>query len=212
MTCILISNYLIEGFFETYSVDTGELTEEDHDVGVDSSTTSARIGEELGPGQERVDLDLISTLLSDRVAHLEKFGLGLQISEATDALPDSERLNRATLVHEETGRLRQEDHADEEDGGEDDRGSEDVAPVALDVDEDGGNDVAEDFTKSNVELVQGDEVTSPLARNGLGDVDGNGTTETELSVCNAKICSFSMTYPSRPTPAPRIRRPASIMP
>lgn len=85
-------------------------------------------------------------------------------------------------MHEETRTLGEEEHAEQHDGGEDERRSKDVSPVARDLEEDGGNDVSKDLSEGNVELVEGDEVSSDPSLDSLGDVDGNSTafeTDTE---------------------------------
>lgn len=165
-----------DGFLTHNGVHTGELAEEDHHIGVNSCTASTRIGEQLSPSEPALRARALAALLLDGQTHLEEFSLGLKILEATDALPDSVSFDFPALVHQETRRLRKEEHADEKNGGEDDRGTEHVAPIAGDVEKDGSHNIAENFAECNIELVKGDKVATPFAGNGFGDVDGDGTT------------------------------------
>lgn len=43
----------------------------------------------------------------------------------------------------------------------------------LDIDENGGNDVAKDLAKRDVELVKGDQVSTVLPSHGFGNIDRN---------------------------------------
>lgn len=156
---------------------TGKLSKEDHDVGVDDGTASARFSEEVHPGEAigaaRSDLSL---LLFSAYLHNEELLASLQSLDTTNAFPDLERLQVLALVHEVTGRLRHEEDTNTHDSGEDERGTEDVAPVARDADEHGSDSVSKNFTKSDVELVQRNQVTTKSAFDGLSDIDGDCTT------------------------------------
>ena len=92
---------------------------------------------------------------------------------AANTFPDVKGFQSAALVHEVARRFGHEEHADEHDGGEDEGGTEHVAPAAaldsasqrhvlrqaeevtyLDVYEDGGHDIAKYFAQRDIELVQ----------------------------------------------------------
>lgn len=133
-------------------IDTGELTQEDHGVGVDHGTTGTRVGEEVHPGILACVL-LLLALRRDGLSHAQKFVLGVERLKATNPLPDAVGLNRFALVHEETRTFGKEQHSHEQDGREDQRGAEDVPPVAVDIDKDGGYCVAQNLTQGNVQLV-----------------------------------------------------------
>jgi hypothetical protein len=136
-------------------VDSSELTQEDHDVGVNDGTASARLGEEVHPGVAGLatggndSLLLFSADLHDEELLASSLG-----RDAADAPPDLESLERLALVHQVARRLGHEQDANTHDGGEDERGTEDVAPVARDTDEHSSDSVAQDFSEGNVELVQ----------------------------------------------------------
>jgi hypothetical protein len=100
----------------------------------------------------------------------------------TNALPDLECLQSFSLVHKVPRRFRHEENTDTHNSGEYKRGTKDVAPITRYSDEHGSNSVAKNFSESNVELVEGNEVTTESAFDSFGDVDGDGTTfETDTS-------------------------------
>lgn len=153
------------------------MAQEDHDVGVDNGTASARLGEEVHPGVAGLATGgNDSLLLFSADLHDEEFLTSSLSRDATNAPPDLESLERLALVHQVARRLGHEEDANTHDGREDERGTEDVAPVTRNTDEHGGDSVAKDFSEGNVELVQGHQVTTETAFDSLGDVDGNGST------------------------------------
>ena len=155
-------------------VDTGKLSQEDHDVGVNDGAASTRDGDEVEPS-EATGAGLCGfELVEDGVFHDEEFfPIFLQLRSA-DAFPDIECFKGAALVHEEAGRFGHEEHAHQHDGGEDEGGAEHVTPAAalegllekgacgrerptcLDIDKDGSHDIAKDLTQSDIELIERD--------------------------------------------------------
>jgi hypothetical protein len=108
--------------------------------------------------------------------HDEELLASLHRLNASDALPDLVSIKNTALVQQETRRLRHVEHTDAHDGREDEGASKNVAPVARHGDEHRGDGISKDLTKSNVELVQRHQVSTELTLDGLGDVDGDGTT------------------------------------
>ncbi|WDK15315.1 hypothetical protein CGRA01v4_06595 [Colletotrichum graminicola] len=172
-------------------VDSGKLAEENHDVGVDQGAAGTRDGEEVHP---RVALvlgtfgdDLL--LIQNRHLHDEELLLGLWRSDAANALPHLVCVQSPALVHQVTRRLGKEEHAGEHDGREDERRTEDPTPVARDVNENGGDGVAKDLTKCNVELIERDDISTDSSLGCLGDVYRDGTalktdTQTQDNSCS----------------------------
>lgn len=168
------------------SVDSSKLTQEDHRVGVDNSPASSWFGEEIHPGEPvgAASGDL-SLLLFSADLHDEEFLTRLESLNTTNASPDLESLEWFTLVHEVAWRFGHEKYTDTHDGGENEGRAEDVPPVAGNTDEHGSDCVSEDFSKSDVELVEGDQVTTESAFDGLGNVDGDcATLETDTGTKN----------------------------
>jgi hypothetical protein len=164
-------------------VDTGELAEEDHDVGVDDGAARTSFGEEVHPwvfvGATSSNLTF---LLFGAKLHNKELLAGFVCSNTTDAAPDFVCLERLALVHKVTRALWHEQDTDTHDGGEDERGSENVAPVAGNTDEHGCDRVSENFTESDAELVERNQVTTQSRLDSLGDVDRDGTAfETDTS-------------------------------
>ena len=185
---------------------TGELAEEDHDVGVDDGTAGTGNGDEIEPGEAAGSGFFGVELIDDGVLHDEELlAVFLELRPA-DALPDVEGFEGAALVHEEAGGFGHEEHACQHDGGEDEGGTEHVTPAAalqyfqqrvwlcggigrayLDVDENGGNDIPKDLAKSDVELVEGDQIPTVLSCHGLGNIDRHGST---CCISLGQHCSF----------------------
>ena len=111
---------------------------------------------------------------------------------AANAFPDIEGFEGAAFVHEEARRFGHEEHADKHDGGEDEGGTEHIAPAAaldsvgqrlalwkaeevtcLDVNEDGSHDIAKYFSQRDVELVQRYQVPTIFASHAFCDVYGH---------------------------------------
>ena len=111
---------------------------------------------------------------------------------ATDALPDVESFEGAAFVYEKAWRFGHETHANQHDGRSpacnascrsanyfSDRCFcfvENGRSSYLDIDKNCRHNVAEDFTQGNVELVQGNEITTILPGYRLGDVDWHRAT------------------------------------
>ena len=144
-------------------VNTGELPQKDHDVGVDDGAASSRDGDEVEPS-EAAGAGLCGfELVEDGVFHDEElFPVFLELG-STDALPDVECFKGAALVHKEAGRFGHEQHAHQHDSGEDEGGAKHVTPAAAlerllenrvcrrgrstypDIDKDGSHDVAKNL-------------------------------------------------------------------
>ena len=58
----------------------------------------------------------------------------------------------------------------EHDSRENQRGSEDIAPIAFHIQEDGCDDITEDFAEGDVELVQGHQVAADSSLDSFSDV------------------------------------------
>jgi hypothetical protein len=154
------------------------LAEENHHVCVDQGAAGAGHGDEVQPRELLVagGLGDDHLFVLDRHLHNEELLPGLSALDTADALPYLVGVERLALVHEETWGLREEEHAEEHNGGEDEGGAEDIAPVAGNMQEHGGDGVTEDLAEGDVELVERNEVTTNSALDGLCDVDGDGTT------------------------------------
>ena len=111
-------------------INTGELSQEDHDVGVDDGAASTRDGDEVEPSEAARAGLCGFELVEDGVFHDEEFFPVLLELRSPDALPDIERFKGAALVHEEAGRFGHEEHAHQHDGGEDEGGAEHITPAA----------------------------------------------------------------------------------
>ena len=170
------STAVIKGRAYHDGVDTCELPEEDHDVGVNNRSPSARHGDEVEPSERTRSRDLVVVFVLHGMLHNEEFLAILLEFGASDTFPYIERFQSAALVHEETRRFRHPKHAYQHDGGEDKRGAQHVAPAtALDIHEDSSHDVAEHLSESDVELIQRDEIPTVFASDGFSDVDRDGT-------------------------------------
>ena len=111
-------------------------------------------------------------------------------SDTANTAPDLVSLQRSLLVHKVTGRLGQEKHADTHDRGEHERAAENIAPGSVHGDEHGCYGVTKDFSEGDVELVEGNEVTTESALYGFGDIHGDGTTfETDSSAEDNAGCN-----------------------
>lgn len=112
--------------------------------------------------------------MRDRRPHDKELLAGLLLLNTADALPHLIRVEDLALVHQQTRRLWEKQHADTHDGREEQRGPQDPAPVSGHAQEDGGDGVPKNLAEGNVELVQGDEVAADSALHRLGDVHGDG--------------------------------------
>ena len=127
-------------------------------------------------------------LIEYGVLHDEEFfSVFLELSP-TYTLPYVERFEGAALVHEEARGLGHKEHAYQHDGRKDEGGAEHITPAAallwslasaafgektayLDVHEYSSHNIAEDLTESDVELVEGDQISTVLPSHGFGNVD-----------------------------------------
>ena len=136
-------------------VNSGELSQEDHHVSIDDSTTSTRLGEEVHPGEPvgTASGDLGLFLLGADFHDEELFACFWSIG-TSDALPYLESFQCMALVHQVSWRLGHEEDTDTHDGTEDERAAKDVTPATLDSNEHGSNGIAEHFSESNHELVE----------------------------------------------------------
>ena len=102
------------------SVDPCELSEENHDVGVDDGTAGSRNGEEV-----KIDEFLAASgtfdFLQYTVLHDKEFFSVLLQFCASNTLPDVESFECFALVHEEPRRFGHEEHASKHDGRKDQR-------------------------------------------------------------------------------------------
>jgi hypothetical protein len=107
------------------------LTKEDHDVGVDDRTTSTRLGEEVHPWViARAASSNLSLFHLSADLHDEELFARLVGGSTTDALPDLERFERLSFVHKVPRALRHEKDTDTHDCREQERATENVAPIA----------------------------------------------------------------------------------
>ena len=173
---------------------TGELTEEDHDIGVDDGAASTGHGDEVEPSEAAGTGLGGFEFIEYGVLHDEEFFAVLSELRSTDTLPDVECFKGTAFVHEEAGRFGHEEHANQHDGGEDKGRAEHVTPAAAllrsltsgvflrarsaypNVDEYCSHHVAEDLTQSDIELIQRDQVSSVLPGHRFGHVDGHSST------------------------------------
>ena len=112
------------------SIDTGELPQENHDIGIDDGTAGARDCEEIQPGQGASTRFFIVEIFEHGMFHDEELFAVFGKLGATNTLPDIEGFEGATFVHEETGGLGHEEHARKHDGRENQGGTEHVTPAA----------------------------------------------------------------------------------
>jgi hypothetical protein len=162
-------------------VDTSELSEENHDVGVDNSTAGARLGDEVHPWKAvcATSSDLCLFLFGANL-HDEEFLASFVSRNTANTAPDLVCLERLALVHKESWRLRHKEHTDTHDCGENEGTSEDVTPATVDSNEHSSYGVSENFTERNVKLIERYQVAAKSRLDGLGDVDGNcATFETD---------------------------------
>ena len=127
------------------SVDAGELTKEDHHIGVDESATSSWDSEEVHPHESLVAFALLDLVMffGDRVLHDEELFSRFRIL-TTDLFPDMPCFSGSSLVHEESGGFGHEHDADQHEGRENKRRAKHIAPASgLDVNEDGGDNVSQ---------------------------------------------------------------------
>ena len=152
-------------------VDSGELTQEYHDLSVDDGAASTRNCKEVETCQATSTGGLAVVFCDAGVFHDEELFAVFCELNATNAFPGIKSLKGPTLVHEEARGLRHEEHSHQHNRGKDERGTEQVAPAAaFDVDEDGGHDISKDLTKSDVELIQGHKVAAVFSRNRFGHI------------------------------------------
>lgn len=118
------------GWDNTNRVDAGELTKEDHDVGVDDGTASTGHGDEVEPSEAAGTGVFGFELFEYGVLHDEEFLTVFLELCPTDTLPDVESFQGATFVHEEARGFGHKEHACQHDGGEDEGGAEHVTPAA----------------------------------------------------------------------------------
>ena len=158
-------------------VDTGELAEEDHNVCVDDGTAGARLGEEVHPWE--------TVCAASSNLGLFHFGADLHDEEllasfvsgsATDTLPNLEGFEWLVLVHQVPRAFGHEEDTNTHNGREDERAAEDISPAVVESDEHGGNGIAENFSESNVELVERDEVTAKSGFDCLGNINGDSSS------------------------------------
>ena len=118
------------GWGSTNRVDAGELTKEDHDIGVDDGTASTGHGDEVEPSEAAGAGFFGLELIEHGMLHDEEFlTIFLELCPA-DTLPDVESFEGAAFVHEEARGFGHEEHACQHDGGEDEGGAEHVSPAA----------------------------------------------------------------------------------
>lgn len=136
------------------SVDSRELTKEDHYVGVDDSATSTRFGKEIHPGElvGPTGIDFPLFFLGANL-HNEEFLTGFVSLDSTNTLPHLEGLESLAFVHQVSWGFRHEKDTNSHNGAEDERASQNITPAAVHGDEHGSNSVPENLTKSDHELV-----------------------------------------------------------
>lgn len=152
-------------------IDTGELSEEDHDIGVDDSTARTRLREEIHPWEAVCATSSnLGLLLFGADLHDKELLASFMGRDTANAAPDLVCLKWFALVHKESRRLRHEENADAHDRREDERAPENVTPATFDSDEHGGYSISENFTEGDVELVEGHQITTKPRLYTLGDV------------------------------------------
>ncbi len=120
----------IMGRGSTNRVDTGELAEEDHDVGVDDGAASTGYSDKVEPSEAAGAGVFRLELVEYGVLHdKEFFAVFLQL-RPTNTFPDVEGFKGAAFMHEEAGGLGHEEHACQHDGREYEGGTKHISPAA----------------------------------------------------------------------------------
>ncbi|KAH3670880.1 hypothetical protein OGAPHI_000591 [Ogataea philodendri] len=149
------------------SVDTGELSKENHHCGL---------------------------FLFQRLDHVQELDLGVNVLDVSKTFPDSVCGSKSSLVDKVSWGLWKEEHTGKQQGGEHERRTQNVSPGTVQRIEHGSNSVSENFSKSNIELEQGNQVSSHFGWRTLTNVgrDDGFQTNTKSNKETTGIQTFNI--------------------